>query len=1464
MAKFFKIIFFTTSFLVWLSPFLYTQTPDLIFQNLSSADGLPSNRIQAIFQDHLGFLWFGTDNGLVRYDGYQFKTYQPDDNDPYSISSASVRQITEDHNGNLWILTWNDSTIDKFNRETGKFTHFSHIPGDSTSLSYRGIYQFYMDSSGDLWVVTYNLTDSSTYDYGGKDEYDIMLDKINTTTGTITHYYQNQNENTSLSNYRVFVGWSGHIRYSALYEDSKGIMWIGTEGSGLVRYDRKTDTFYDYKHDPSNPFSINCDTVSCIYEDSRGNMWIGTKGGGLNSYSREKDTFSHYRHNANNPQSIGNDYCYKIFEDKSNNLWLALGNGLDCFDQKSEVFTHIYRHDPKDPNSKNRGHRFLPLYEDKTGHVWILVQGWYYNQIDRYDPQTGRFFHYQEDFNNPKTIYGHDFFSFLEDHSGTFWIGTDARGISKFDPLIQSFRTYKHEPGNINSLSHNRVDAIVESKILPGVIWIGTPDGLDKYEHRMDNFTHFRHDPVYSNSLNHNNITSILEDESGKLWTGSTPGGLHGYNIQDGNLNLDDHGVEFKKNWAIFSLHQDRSGIIWLTGTPPGLIRFDRKNLTFTRYNPIRQDPYSYWNSVTHIYEDKKGSLWIGTTEGLKKFYRQRQTFTPNLLQGRITKIYEDTNNKFWLGISGMGLALFDRGIGDAKFYNQDHGLPNNDIASIIEDDHGNLWLATAGGLSRFNPQTEIFTNFYTRHGLPSHNFQQGTGIKTSDGCIWLGTFDNGIVVFNPEDIEINTIIPKIVLTDIKLFNESLPIGSDSPLKQNISVAKEIHFAHWQNDISFECAALHFSQSQHNQYAFWLENYDKDWRYTGVNRVAAYTNLDPGEYVFHAKGANSYNVWNEKGISLRIVIHPPWWRTSLAYIIYVILFIAVLYGARRFEMNRVKLRNELKMKAFEAQKLQEVDKLKSRFFANISHEFRTPLTLIIGPLGKLLTETRKENLKAQYKMILRNAQQLLRLIGQLLDLSKLEAGGMSLMAKNLDIVPLLKGIVMAFMSLAERKQISLKFHAEQDSILAYVDQDKIEKIMSNLLSNAFKFTPEGGDISVTVTAVEADSNEKRQSPAGYWIEITVIDSGPGIPHEHLGKIFDRFFQIDDSFIREQQGSGIGLALIKELVELHHGKISVNSKPGEGTTFVVRLPLGKEHLRENEIISEELYGEEYHRSFPSIASEILETERQLDETGSTKDNGVIEEDATIVLVVEDNRDVRTYIHEHLAPTYHVLEAGDGIEGIKKAQEVIPDLIISDIMMPKMDGYKLCQVLKNDEKTSHIPVILLTAKASSESKIQGLETGADDYLIKPFDSKELLARVKNLIALRKNLRERFSREVVLKPGDIAITPVDESFLMKMKSVTEQHLGEEEFSIETLRHEVGMSRTQLHRKLRALIDQSPSQFVRSMRLQRAVELLTQKAGTVAEIAYTVGFGSQAYFTKCFHEQFGCSPKDYQKRNQ
>jgi signal transduction histidine kinase/DNA-binding response OmpR family regulator len=597
----------------------------------------------------------------------------------------------------------------------------------------------------------------------------------------------------------------------------------------------------------------------------------------------------------------------------------------------------------------------------------------------------------------------------------------------------------------------------------------------------------------------------------------------------------------------------------------------------------------------------------------------------------------------------------------------------------------------------------------------------------------------------------------------------------------------------------------------------------------------------------------------------------------------VLAIVGVLYSIRRSEKNRDRHKHQAELEHVEAEKLREVDQMKSRFFANISHEFRTPLTLILGPIRKWRVETSRRDVSTKemdndFEMMERNAQRLLRLINQLLDLSKLEGGAMKLRASRGNIVPFVKGLASSFESSADVRRVAVSIHADRDEIEVCFDKDKMEKILTNLLSNAFKFTPEGGDVRVEI--------RNPQSAIQNHIEITIADTGIGIPSDELPRVFDRFYQVDSSQTREHEGSGIGLALTKELVELHHGTISVRSEVGKGTEFTVRLPLGREHLKDEEVVEggerqptteslriplerdEVRHGKKDETSTDGRAishpDQIVPPSRIPHESGIL-DSGTSSLESTprndgkpLVLVVEDNADVRAYMREYLVTDYDVQEAHDGAEGIEKAREIIPDLIISDVMMPKKDGYELCKALKLDEKTSHIPIILLTAKAGTENKIEGLETGADDYLTKPFDAKELLVRVKNLIDLRRKLRERFSVGQVLKPGDIAVISIDDAFLQKAMAVVEQRMGDEEFGVEQLRDELGMSRTQLHRKLTALTNQSAGDFIRYMRLQRAKQLLEQDAGNISEIAYQVGFNSVAYFTKCFREQFGVVPSE------
>jgi DNA-binding response OmpR family regulator/nitrogen-specific signal transduction histidine kinase len=555
---------------------------------------------------------------------------------------------------------------------------------------------------------------------------------------------------------------------------------------------------------------------------------------------------------------------------------------------------------------------------------------------------------------------------------------------------------------------------------------------------------------------------------------------------------------------------------------------------------------------------------------------------------------------------------------------------------------------------------------------------------------------------------------------------------------------------------------------------------------------------------------------------------------------------ALLYNAFRFQHNRLILRHEVEVKEVESRKLREVNEIKSRFFANISHEFRTPLTLILGPIHKWQERVQEEGLKKDLSMAERNAHRLLRLINQLLDLSKLEVGGMKLHARCMNIVPLIKGITYSFESSAGIRGITLKTSVEREEIQVYCDEDVIEKVLTNLLSNAMKFTPKGGSVEVTV---------KRVTGRGEFVEIGVSDTGIGIPETHLAHIFDRFYQVDDSATREQGGTGIGLALVKELVELHHGTTSATSRPGLGTSFTIALPLGKEHLKPEEIVAGPEVGEEVVAKIIPEGREVgQESSRPLDQNQGKH----------LILVVEDNADVREYIKDNLSDNYCVLEASDGLEGIEKARETVPDLVLSDVMMPKKDGYELCRTLKSDERTSHIPVILLTAKAASENKLEGLETGADDYLIKPFEPKELQVRIKNLIELRRKLRERFKTSVPLKPGEVAVTSMDDVFLKRVIVAVEQHMGEEHFHTDDLAREVGLSRVQLHRKLTALTNQPPGDFIRYLRLHRAMELIEKNAGTISEIAYVVGFNDPSYFSKCFHKQFGKAPVEVKKAHE
>ena len=1138
----------------------------------------------------------------------------------------------------------------------------------------------------------------------------------------------------------------------------------------------------------------------------------------------------HYRYNPNAANSGNFTYVSTIFEDRQGLLWISfVTGGLLIFDPAKATFREIPLTDGGSSGSSRVA--VQSIIEDDSGVLWFATNGL---GVARHDNARKPFKIFQHARKKPNTLVGNEVTAVYEDRRGIWWIGTTL-GLSRLEPNTGKIRNFQHVINDPHSLSLNNVQSVFEDS--RNHLWIGTwGGGLNKLDRTTWQFTHYKHQASDSKSLSNNFIHAIYEDRSGNLWIGTGAGGLDKFD-RDNHIfvhySADAKRSEWLKSNEIHCIYEDPTGLLWLGTTMWGLYRFDPKQERFVNYMHELDNPQS-------------------------------------LSSNRVISIYEDKLQRLWVGTFGGGLNRFDREKSTFFHFAEKDGLPNNSIHTILEDEHGNLWLSTNKGLSRFDPETKSFRNFYTNDGLPSNKFSFAA-YRCRDNTMLFGS-DKGLLYFFPDSIKDNPFIPPVVLTDFKILNQSVPIAVGNrkvdgkfALEKSISETERIELLYSQNVFTFEFAALHYAASFKNQYAYKMEGFDRDWIYAGKRRFATYTNLDPGNYIFHVKGSNSDGVWNEKGASIHITILPPWWKTTGAYIGYAVLLFVLLFFVRRFEMNRIKIRNRLRLRELEAQKLQEVDSLKSRFFANISHEFRTPLTLILGPLEDMMSKTKDKLARDNLRMMQRNASRVLQLINQLLDLSRLESGRMKLNASRGDLIPFLRGIVMSFASGAERKQIGLSFEPREGSEPSqgfYFDRDKIEKIFYNLLSNALKFTPAGGRVEVMVKTVQlpgpgtkSQITAPKASAAQPMVEIVVKDSGIGIAAERLPHIFDRFYQVDSTSTREHEGSGIGLALTKELVELHRGEIEVHSEEGKGTKFVVRLPLGKAHLKEDQIVAE-----------PPVSG-VLETAVPPAEVSSPLPSemakpGIMRHEDTIILVVEDHEDVRCYVREHIEPVYKVIEAADGEAGASVALETIPDLVISDVMMPKLDGYQLCEKLKTDEKTSHIPVILLTAKAGEEDKLSGLETGADDYLTKPFNSKELQVRVQNLIEQRRKLRARFRREGILQPRDIAVPSVEEAFLHKLMDIMEAELGDEDFGVEKLSAALRMGRRQLLRKIRSLTGQSPVEFIRSVRLQRAKQLLEKHAGTVSEIAFQVGFANLSHFTRRFREEFGVLPSEVARK--
>jgi signal transduction histidine kinase/DNA-binding response OmpR family regulator/streptogramin lyase len=1292
--------------------------------------------------------------------------------------------------------------------------------------------------------------------------------------------------------------------FSCGAEDESGNLWLGAQ-YGFQRFDDCTGGFERFTNVPDQPTTISNNIILSVCPDGKGSVWVGTLHG-LNRFDRATRTFQRFVKAPGDVNSLLCDTVLHVKVDRDGRVWAGSLQGLSVYDPTTKRFTSYTTSSP--PPFRLPSNVIRCLYPGKDGLLWFAtVRGISAFDITR---GTSRFFPFSP--SDPSGLRDSIVTCMGEDDLGNFWIGTESHGLVRLDPDKALFTYYLDAPaaGSISPLSRWNVavaqmrsvncispdrqssgkqpgspsilwvvaDAAIwrvavsrqqfailsprafepgQRQILRPIVptggryfWTTVPFGevvqIDLQTMRMKAF------PVTERPKGDLLVTSAAMTPDGTSWLVLWPR-LYIFNARKGAVDLIA-GVDTATHVCA-----GRDGSLWFTTLSPGkrlpvLARLDPGTGLVTRYDrDTLPGEGIFVTGVRSMVQDKNGEVWFGTFgQGLFRFNPQTRLYrryssapgeTGALKMTVIRALLMDSTGTIWIG-TDSGLHRYIRETDSFERFaatGQESNEQGHFIRGLTLDQQGNIWLAHSSGISRFDPRLARFRDLTEVDGLKRTQYVQAV-FEPVGKTMFVTDMTGSILAFRPENIPSSSTSGKVILTDFRIFEKTIS------LPEPINRMREVNLSYDQNFFSFRFSALEFLRVHKINYAYRMEGFDRDWIQAGTRAYAGYTNLDYGRYLFKVKATDVDGVWSDSVTTISVVVHPPWWKTPWAYGLWTFAVVSLLFGAWHYDRRRVRMRHELEMKGFEARKLLEVDQLKTRFFANISHECRTPLTLILGPAQKLSSQTTDPDDQRELHTIERNAHSLLGLINQLLDLSKLDAGHMVLQVQSMNLAQLLQRIVASFSSLADRKKVTLVFDSHEHELITYVDQEKLEKIVTNLLSNAFKFTGPGGEIIVTL---------RRRNEAGKpdtrWAEISVSDTGTGIPQDKLEKIFERFYQVDSSSTRAHSGTGIGLSLTKELVELHRGHIHVTSKEGEGSTFFVCLPLGKEKYTPDEIVEAAAAGEVVDNRPQYAVAEETEEPVQRPEASSGPPS------APLVLIVEDNADLRRYIREYLEDSYNVAEANDGIQGMERAFSSIPDLIITDIMMPRMDGLELCRRLKNDERTSHIPVILLTARASGESKLEGFETGADDYVIKPFDAKELLARVHNLIEIRQVLRKKFREKIFLEPGDIPLSSADASFLKKLMDAIEQHMADPDCDTETLAREMRMSRMQLNRKLQALSGQSTHEFLKIQRLKRAEQLLRHRRGNISEIGYEVGFASPSHFGQAFKEQFGMSPSEY-----
>lgn len=1331
------------------------------------------------------------------------------------LSHNQVNAILKDSYGFLWFGTM--SGLNRYDGNSIKI--FKKKIDDSTSLKDNLVQSLSLLPAGKIWVTTRSgacIYNSVTEKF--EPDYDKYLQTLGLPISAVKRIYKLKN---------------GFFAF--LYNN----------GDVYLYSEKNNSTRLVYKYTSSEVK----ERITALQQADESKIWMVLENGVLKLFDLTKNLIVKSCNVLKDLRGDNLEYDLQIDSDGDVWVWNYL-NGL--------YWIRPTNNDIKWFNEKKslRSNLVSQVVQDNEGKVWVGTDHGGINIIDKKNNFSTTYIF--NDPQNPKSLSQNSVTSLYKDESGILWVGTYKQGVNFFNSSIAQFPLYRHQEGNSASLPYDDVNRFAEDKY--GNIWIGTNGGgLIYFNRKSNNFTQYIHNPQDKNSLCADVVVSLCVDHDNNLWVGTYLGGL---DMFDGkkfthytHREGDYTSISSNSIWEIF---EDSEQNLWIGTLGDGLDRFEKTTNTFRHYKASDTDAIISSNIISAILQDKKGNIWFGTDNGLAVFNTKSQlrlryattTERNSLSHNTVVCLEEDYKGRIWIG-TFEGLNVFNPETQKFQNFTVKDGLPDNVILNAIEDEHHTLWISTPNGLCNAIPVDSnnqlllTIINYDEINNLQNREFNDNAAFRTKQNEIFFG----GVSGFNIIDPlyaikKINS--PAVVITGLQLYNNHVEpgelINGRILLQGSISLLRNIELKHKENYFSIQFASLDFSHSIRDKYGYMLKGFNNEWITTdGNQRSATYTNLAPGHYTFMVKVMQRNGRWSEVK-TLEIDIAPPFWRTNLAYFLYVLFFLGLALLARKIILDRIHMRYQVVEQRKEAERKQVIEQLKTKFFTNVSHEFRTPLSLIIAPLDKLIKHSVSEEQKIQLGLVQRNAKRLLGLVNQLLDFRKIQVQEMKLHPSFGDIIDFIRGICHSFLDIAENKRIEFSFTSEIEHLEMYFDRDKLEKIMFNLLSNAFKYTQDAGKVCVRMFQKPVLNHEQEGV-----LSIEVEDTGIGIAAENQDKIFERFFQTDlpDSMVN--QGTGIGLAITKEFVKLHKGVITVNSALDQGTRFTILLPVKKSPDltgRQNIVSAVPLDGE-------MEESVVINTSAAEDKRKRTK----------LILLVEDNEDMRFYLKDNLKSHYQVLEAANGKVAWEIIQKMMPDLVVSDVMMPEMTGLELAKKIKAERQTAHIPVILLTAVGNEEKQLEGFQIGVNDYITKPFTFEILASRIKNIIAQQSLLHSRFQKQIEVNPKEITITPVDEKFIKDALEIVEKNLDDSDFSVEDFSNALFMNRVTLYRKLVSVTGKTPIEFIRTIRLKRAAFLLAKSGKTVAEIAYETGFNNPKKFAKFFQEEFNVLPSQYHK---